>query len=558
MFEVSGADRAVIAAAIDKTKDNVPRTLDPADKEDAAAIASFLKLTGKTRQSHPALFDDLDAAAKSGAGKDDDTQALQIVDAGQDAQGRATCRAWHVDKRGALMSGSLALALDSDTGDIAAMGHANRVGGGYAPAATRSATAKAAPANMTSVGFYHSQAAPGTPPRFGMVANTQAIELNAQAVAADVTDPVIKVSGHTEIEIGLGRPQTGLDLDYFYNQDTSNTPILLVPFTGTVNVQQPLNYVDPNTHQFTQGLSVTTQLYSVSAQHKIDHQSSQGLLTQITGDTSTNVVTWSYPFDAASQMESLQFPPYGPARDTLSGFYFQFNIPVNNPVAPTFTFNVCSYDWPDQPSVNCIQIPNIKFWWHCIAAEASVTMADGAERVLEEVDNTARVRTVHGGSLGVEATTRALHNAGATPHPVDLVFELMTKSGLSVILTGGHPVVTPDGLAHTCDLKPGDAVLTRDGTDSVASCEESRYDGIFCNLKLVDETDREAGRSLEVGTFYANGIAVGDFNAMAQLHRNNTRSLEYMRARLPERYHTDYASTLEMIAHDNVKYGGNF
>lgn len=555
MREISDEDKKNIGRVVKKYGDGEHHVLDPSNGDDAAAIGTFLKLSGKTADTHPALFEDARAGKPA---EDDGTQALQIVDAGMDGQGRATCRAWHVDQRGALMNGSLALALDSDTGDIAAMGHANRVGGGYAPAATRSATAKAAPANMTSVGFYHSQGAPGTAPRFGMVANAQAVQLDAQAVAANVTDPVIKVHGHTEVEIGLGRPQAGVDLDYFYSQDTSNTPILLVPFTGTVNVQQPLNHVDPTTHNFTQGLSVTAKLYSTTGQQKIDHNASQGLLTQITGNTNTNVVTWSYPFDASNQMQSLQFPPYAPARDTLSGFYFQFNIPVNNPVAPTFSFNVCSYDWPDQPSVNCVQINNVKFWWHCIAAEASVVLADGSERVLEEVDNTARVRTAHGGSLGVEATTRGLHKAGKAPHPVDMVFRLTTEGGRSVIVTGGHPIVTPDGLVHACDLKPGDAVLSVDGPDSVADVAESGYDGIFCNLKLVDARDREAGRSHEVGTFFANGIAVGDFSSMTQLHRNNTRSLDYMLPRIPERYHADYANTLAMIAADNVRYGGDF
>ncbi|HTZ43290.1 MAG TPA: Hint domain-containing protein [Jatrophihabitans sp.] len=550
MLSISDDHLAPIRSAVERSTDGVRRTLDPRDPGDAAAIRAFLQLTGKTEQTHPGLYGDLAAVADgSASAPDDGGQVLDIVDSGRDAQGRATARVWHQDRTGGHLSGSLALALDADSGAPVAFGYANRVGGGLAPAATRSATAEPAPANLTTIGFAHSQSTPDSVPAFSMVSQTAPVTSTGM-IDANVTAPVSTT--HASVQIGLGRPNPGNDLDYFYKQDTNDHPQLVVPFTGTVNVQQPLANVGSG-GQFTSGLVVSTQLYSLKGASYIAHLSSQSLTTQITGDTSTNVVTWSYPYDpdgTPGNYTSLMYNGLDAANDSTTAFFFSFQIPVDNPVVPTFDFNVCSFDWPEQPSVNCYQIQDLQFWWHCLAEGTEVTLADGSTLPIERVDNTVRVRTGDNGSLGVEATTRGLHKAGA--------LRLSTRDGQSLVLTAGHPVGTPDGLRRAGDLVAGDEVLTGQGSTTVATVESIDYDGVFANLKLVDEQDRARGLGGAVGTFLANGIVVGDFESMAALHERTVHSLEYMRARIPERYHTDYASTLADIARDNARYGGTF
>lgn len=540
-----------IRSAVARGTDGVTRALNPADPQDAAAIRAFLQLTGKTEQTHPGLYGDLASLANGGGTVGDQAgQILTIVDSGRDANGRATARVWHQDTEGGHLAGSLALALDADGGQPVALGYANRVGGGVTPAATRSATAAPAPANMTTVGFYHSQSSPEATPQFGMVSATAPV-VGMGSIDATITDPVIKQTGHTSIQIGLGRPNVSPDMDYIYSQSTNDTPQLVVPFTGTVNVQQPLNYVDETGH-FTQGLTVSTQLYSVTGSSYTQHLSSQSLTNQITGNTSTNVVTWSFPYDpngTPGNYTSLMYNPLAASRDTQTAFYFSFSIPVNNPVTPQFDFNVCSVDWPEQPSVNCVQIPSLQFWWHCLAEGTEITLADGSTLPIEQVDNTMRVRTRDGGSLGVEATIRGSHGGGVVK---------LTVGDQTLALTAGHPVATPDGLRRAGDLAPGDSVLVADGVAQVTGLAEVDSDAVFVNLKLIDEQDRANGLAGSVGTFLANGIVVGDIEAMTALHQRNVHSLEYMLARLPERYHADYASTLSTIAADNVRYGGNF
>ena len=551
MLSISDDQLAPIRSAVQRSTDGVARALNPADPEDAAAIRAFLGLTGKTEESHPGLYADLaDLAAGDGNTAQHDGQVLDIVDSGRDVHGLATARVWHLDTEGGHLSGSLALALDADSGRPVAMGYANRVGGGVTPAATRSESAEPAPDRMTTVGFYHSQSDPEASPKFGMVSQTAPV-LGDSMIDANVTAPVT-TKGHAAVQIALGRPNPGVDADYTYSQSTNDQPQLVVPFTGTVNVTQPLANLDGN-GQFTSGLVLETKLYSVSGASYSEHLSSQTLNTQVTGNASTNVVTWSYPYDPNDQpgnYTSLMYNPLAASRDTLTAFFFSFQIPVDNPVNPTFNFNVCSKDWPEQPSVNCVQILDLQFWWHCLAEGTEVTLADGSTKRIEDVDNTMRVRTRDGGSLGVEATTRGSHRGE--------VVRLSTENDRTLVLTAGHPVATPDGLRRAADLAIGDQVLTADGVTTVVGLDPAESSGVFVNLKLIDEHDRARGLAGTVGTFLANGIVVGDYQSMTALHERNVHSLEYMLARLPERYHTDYASTLATIARDNARYGGNF
>lgn len=558
MVTVSSNQAAAISAVVKASQDGVKRALNPADPTDAAAINAFLELSGKTPDSHPGLYFDLgNVASGANAAASDEPHALDIVDQGRDAQGRATARVWHLDQEGVYVASSLALVLHGETGQPLALGYANKVGGGLCPAATRSATALPAPDKITTVGFYHSQSHPEAVPAFGMVAKTT--QLTADNMPnVSVNDPVSHT--HSSVRIALGRPAPGTDADYTYSQDTNDNPILLVPFTGTVDVQAPLGNVDGNGH-FTSGLILNTRLYWVSGVTYINGGTPNALL--VTANTQTNVVTWNYAYNAT---QSLTYDPTAGVNnpvnwspDNQTAFFFEFQIPLATPIPPTYSFNVCSTDWPDQPSVYCKQIQPLEFWWHCLAEGTLVTLADGSTREIEKVDNTVRVRTGQGtGELGVEATTRGQHRVVQPNAPRSAVYKLTTAKGRDLVLTGGHPVATPSGLVVASDLTVGAEVLAEDGVDTVAKLEVEASDGVFANLKLVDETDRARGLGGAVGTFIANGVVVGDYLALRQSHYVNVHSLDYMRPRIPERHHADYANTLNTIHQDNQRYGGAF
>jgi hypothetical protein len=109
-------------------------------------------------------------------------------------------------------------------------------------------------------------------------------------------------------------------------------------------------------------------------------------------------------------------------------------------------------------------------------------------------------------------------------------------------------VITPAGPMAAMDLRPGDEVLTAEGSDVVKICEEVPYEGLLFNLVLVDKDDRTRGVSPAFGSFIANGVVVGDFECQAAHFNALRHDLDYMRARLPEANHVDLESALVDIA----------
>ena len=559
MTDFTGSQHKNISTAISTIGDNAIHALDPSNPQELGAIQSCLELTGKTPQTHPGLYQDLAEAARHGGGASSDGHRLDIIDSGVDNQGRATARVWHSCDNADYLSGSLAMAVDAGNHNLLALGSADKVGGGLAPSATRSANAVQAPEKITTVGFYHAQAKAGAVPQFGMTTKTQAVQADATGVP-NITAPVISVSGHTVIKIGLGRLTSGVDLDYFYSQDTNNNPDMMVPFTGNIVVPFPLNYVGGDGH-FTSGLGLTTRLYSVSGNHFSDFIGGNPLASGVTGNTANNMVTWTFPFDNTNPTtsRSLVYQPLATANDSTSAFYFSFAIPVDNIANPIFTFNVCSYDWPDQPSVYCTQIPNLQYWWHCLAEGTLVTRADGSKVKIEDVTNEDRVNTgLNDGNLGVEATTRGMHRTQDHESHVHGIFKLTTKQGRELIATAKHPISTPSGLVVMSALNPGDDVNCDDGLDQVYQCEPIKFEGMFANLKLVNGEDKANGLSETVGTFIANGIVVGDHISLMQVSHANIHSLEYIKPRIPAKYHQDYESSLKTIAMARTQLGARY
>lgn len=388
-----------------------------------------------------------------------------------------------------------------------------------------------------------------------------------------VTAPV-STKHYPSIYIALGRtfPLNAPDCDYVYGSEQSwagqaQSVPLMVPFAGTWPTQQPL--ANLNGVNFTSGVSVFTQIYPINSSGIGPASSSTPPdISKVTGDAATGIVTWDYHYVATDVPPTPNSLIYETIPDSLSqggtalvlsAFYCQIQVPtVGDPGIAQLT--VCSTDWPEGHSPTCYLIPPLSFWWHCLAVGSQVTLADGSRRPIEEVDNRCRVRTGYHreGSLGVEATTRGLHHRVRPGDPVSGIYRLTSAGGRVLVLTGGHPVVTRDGLVRASDLQVGMSLLSEDGPDEVMSLEPAEADVQFANLKLIDADDRARGLASTVGTFFANGLLVGDHAAMEQVHYNNTHSLDYMKARLPEHYHVDYASTLAAIARDNRTYGTRY
>jgi len=518
--------------------------LDPADPDHRAAIDAALQAAGRTPERYPGLHAGL--AAGSGV-----PGSVALVDQGVDENGRATATSWFAAANEPLYAGGTLFVLGGDN-KLLATGHNSNVGEGFVPVSTDTATAAPAPGDGTlkTLSVNHSVTADGA---------VQFTALTSTAVADDnganikVSEPTLypKVPQYVTIALGRDSQHQNPDADYIYTEPYNlATPWLIVPFLGFAELPYP---IVGTPGQPIPNAVVSTTIYYVVGGNTLTVQldptytpASKLANGIIMADPYT--VQFNYPADGNSYdtTASLVYGQQSQTNETISYFLITLQIPVESSTG-YMTFSVCSTDTPNKPSGQCQPVPNIMFWWHCVAEGTSVTLADGSTAPVETLTNFHRVATGKGGSLGVEATTRGAHEP--SEDGVNAVYRLTTEGGRSLVATGKHAISTPGGLVALADLEPGAEVHADSGTDRVARLEPAPDSGVFYNLKLGDEGDRAEGRhdAETIATYIANGIVVGDHLAMNRHHRKRARDVEYMASRIPAAFAADYASAVADI-----------
>lgn len=543
--ELTDGQRSQLTGLMARLELDQHTALDPGVEADRGLIELVLDLFDKRSDRYPALHAALGAGRPGPEGLDD----VRIIDVGADRDGRATARGWHAAQGGAYLSAAMTLALDTQSGEVLAAGSATQVGGTRAPSATRTATAKAAGDSVTALTLYHAQRSPEEPTRFGVVMGQRLTNVPAD-MTITVTAPVKLLSNTKPIRIGLARVGNYQDCDYRYQENTNfDNPSLLVPFTGEARLSDKIKC---DSSGRIPELKVETLIYSLAAKGYVKcSETLAQLIGQVTVPNLSEPtrMAWSYPYDQKSQKESksIHYEWLGQANTTVSAFFYQFKVPVENLVQPKTVFTVCSLDWPQASTPFCTTVGDLEFWWHCVAAGSAVTLADGSTLPIEQVDSNVRVRSgVGGDSLAVEATWHGQHHDYGGP--LDGICRLVTEGGRELVLTAQHPVITPAGPVMALDLQPGAEVLSASGVDRVRSCEPIDHAGCFYSLKLADAGDRSTGRGLLPESFLANGIAVGDHDSLARYYEAARLDPDYMLARLPIDQHVDYLSALADIA----------
>ena len=530
--------------------DGESAALDPSDSEHKSVIHVALSAAGRTQDRYPSLH------AGLGSRADSQPDHVQLADAGPDSAGRASALAWVASNRDTLYSGGSLFAFDGDSGELLGFGANSDLGTGMLRVSTQTANAKPAKSSLKLLSISHTVGHDGSI-RFTARADRRGVVGGANDPVVNVTEPVITQAGHTNVVIALGRDSQhpGPDPDYTFTEPTNlNTPYLIVPFVGEAKLAYQIN---GTAGEPIPGAGLSTYLYFVTSgvtntinlntQYTPSNRLQKGV---IVNEFDNNVVQWSYPADGQSynNTTSLVYNAQSLVNETISYFLFQFQIPVLNAPYTTYPFSVCSVDTPNQPSVYCKPINNLMFWWHCLAEGTVVSLADGGSAPIESLDNTHRVKTgSYEGQLAVEATLRGTHEGKQSHAGPNAVYHLRTSDGRELVATGAHPIMTPQGLTPIADLSAGQAVVVEGGTATVASCEAIDYSGNFYDLKLGDQQDRASGFHGSYGTYVANGIVVGDHDAMNVYKRGLRRNLDYMQARMPPALHTDSARALEDV-----------
>jgi hypothetical protein len=527
--------------------------LDPADPQHRPAIDATLKASGRDSARYPALHTSL---AQS-VGPDGGASTTRLVDAGVDPGGRATAWVWHQAQGAPLHSGSSLFAIDQERQALLAYGE-NTSLTGFLATSTDTATAQPPTGSYGLLDVAHAAHPDGTTRYTAFAAPAPTPSADGGDVTVTVTQPLSKLLGTNQVVIALGRDSAhgNPDADYTFvePENVEAAPYLIVPLVCQAAVSyaiagtpgqppSPIASITPCVYFVkTDGSVVTIQLDPTStpparlAKGVYINSSDQNLLE----------VTYAADGNSYQDTSALVFGTESLVNEQISYFFFQCQIPVVNAPVQWVTFTVCSMNTPHAPTPNCRTIGPIQFWWHCLAAGTQVRMQDGSDAPIETLDNTCRVRTGHGGDLAVEATSRGPHLSTGAGGPAG-VYRLQTESGRELVATGSHPIVTPVGMVALADLRVGQNVLSEDGLDVVASKEAVAHEGDFHNLKLGDESDRAAAGGAIVGTFLANGIAVGDHLAMKVHTEQRRRDLDFILPRLEPGVRLDYTSAVHDV-----------
>lgn len=202
-------------------------------------------------------------------------------------------------------------------------------------------------------------------------------------------------------------------------------------------------------------------------------------------------------------------------------------LAVNAPAIYTFTVGLTvgslpSYvtitNDPDAPSNNpyYLAIPGLSVYFSCLADGTDVELAGGGTKKIESIAAGDRVITDRRGTvMRVRSTLRGTEDVP--------MIRLKTDKGHELLLTDGHPVVTPQGVVLARLLKTGDQVVTREGTARITSLDREMFGGHVWNLNVGDGPSTAS--QTDKTTFFANGVLVGD-NEMQFVHNRRQQQIE--------------------------------
>ena len=526
MFDLHTDHRSTLLRLAAQAPTDGALALDPTDPEQHALIAQVLEASNKGPERYPELHRALDDARRGVPGMASSNQLddCTVVDLGKDAAGRATARGWLASRGGAYISGVTTLVHGAASNELLAEGTATQVGGSLAQSATVSKEAKPATSELRAVSIFHVQQSPDTPPRFGMVARSAAEEEEFPIV---VTAPVPR-TGPKAVRIGLCRmPGFEADVDYAYPSSQNVEPDRLVcPLVASAALPYKIDTSKP--------LLLQTKVYVKTAaawlllRPGFNPQAGAKVLGEYE-------VKLDYPFDKKPifETQSLQYGVLAQANDKLSAFYYQCTVPLIG-LPKTVTFTICSRDTPEEPSLNCKQIENLEYVWHCLGADTLVTLADGSQRPIAELDNSVSVRTGDG--------TRSLR----CRRPI--VRSTPTTKGANR-RCGSSPRVAARCCCRAGIRSSPPRVRRRERSERRGRRAERHRRGPRTDVHngvlrgpCLQPARRRGRRRLRL--LSGHDILVGDQLALAAHAQALRHDADYMLARLPESHHQDFLSAL--------------
>jgi hypothetical protein len=217
-----------------------------------------------------------------------------------------------------------------------------------------------------------------------------------------------------------------------------------------------------------------------------------------------------------------------------------YTLTLGLSVANQATFVTITSDTTTDPQNPYFKIiPQLQVFFSCLAEGSRVTLADGATVAVEDLVVGQAVRVDAGGrTMVVESKLKGMEK-------IPMV-RLRTAKGRNLLITDGHPVMTPEGPVLAGLLQNGQTVMAQNGPDKLVSTERETFARPVWNLNLGAPPADLNDPDVKGSTFFAEGIQVGD-NLM-QFVENRRRQQEHARLRArraPPEWQRDIQSAIE-------------
>jgi hypothetical protein len=330
-------------------------------------------------------------------------------------------------------------------------------------------------------------------------------------------DPVIKVPGNTDIVVCLGRRLGNCD----YDPEGGTGTNVLLPIKGSITYGDNIDPVQPG----------HSNVFSLITMARPDPGEGGGCTIKSTDDFFADPKTTIVENTLTWDLDPAHFEPAQGCLTPNAKAIYTFTVMVSIEGLPVY---VSITNAPDTPPVSpyFLKIPDMLIAWSCLPDGTRVLMADGTEKAIEKIaplekvvsDSSNRTMTVHSTLKGKEE--------------IPLV-RIKSDKGHSLLLTEGHPVVTPGGVVLAKHLEPGDVVLSPKGEVKITSVSDEQFDGHVWNLVLDPDT-KDGKRTEDNSTFYADGILVGDARMQFTWGRHFKHQSQDVMKRLPEEWHQDF------------------
>lgn len=375
-----------------------------------------------------------------------------------------------------------------------------------------------------------------------------------QIIQAD--DPVIthpikrgnQTPDANAIVIGLGRnwgdQGPGSDMDYAWAQPSSNNPKGQIPFVGEVLFPEPISDLRPNLN-FSLQISVANVIGGGTVE--ILPENMNAVFNRFSIDPGNpRKLKWNFApgrltTDQGSPIifEHIKWP------SDMRAIFFMQALVFSRSNEPMIA-SVRSYDGnqPQDPPDGHLSILPIVFWWHCLARDTLVSMADGSRKPIQDIVKGDRVVSDLDVGPAEVLGTQAGYHFGS-------VHRFRTSSGRDITCTEEHVLVSETGMKTAREIKRGDRlyVLTDDKNQPLQldvvtkTWSISGYDQEMYNLIVQSPENPQK----VAGFFFANDFLTGDTSASRVLEHSRRFDVRHLKSILPSSFHTDVDSYLEDV-----------